>query len=165
VLPDGGVTSAAIEDVPRTLSFPARTLAFEPSDLNLEFDGLRWANVGILAARLIIPRLADWDGVSDVRLRIFLYPTTATPGNVQFFVRPRVYDPGDLFEDVFGEESDPVAVGTAGQYHELQITIPAASFGAKAWWYLVFQRSTSGAATYPDDVVVTSIAIDYTAVR
>jgi len=164
-LPDGAVTSAAIEDVTRTLSFPARALAFDPGNFGLEFDGIRWADLGVLAARLIIPRIADWDGVSDVRFRILFYPTTATPGTVQYFMRPRVYDPGDTFEDTTGVESETVAVGIADQYNELRITIPAARFGTKAWWYLVLQRSSADAGRYPDDLVITSIAIDYTGVR
>ena len=64
------------------------------------------------------PRLADWDGVSDVRFRILFYPTTAIAGSVQYFIRPRIYYPGDTFEDVSGVPSEPVAVGTANQYNE-----------------------------------------------
>lgn len=164
--PDGTVSCAAVAGVARTLSFPARTLAFAPGEpsLGLEFDGIRWSYPGG-APVIVIPRITDWDGVSAVRVRIFFYPTTATAGTVQFFVRPRVYDPGDTFDDALGVESDAVPVGVADRYAEGRITIPAASFGTKAWWYLVFQRGIKGVAPYPDDVVITSIAIDYTAMR
>jgi hypothetical protein len=163
---DGSVTSADIEDYTRVLYFPAQGLADDPADSTIEpnYDGLRWQNVST-SARLIISRPADWDGVSDVNVRLFFYPTTATAGNVQFFIRPRVYDPGDTFLDTTGVLSTIVSVSQANQYNEMLISIPASRFGTKAWWYLVFQRNISVASPYPDDVVLMTVSLSYSAVR
>ena len=161
---DGSVTSADIEDVARTLVFPARTLAFQASsgEIQDDYQGVRWLN-NANAAYLTLPRPADWDGVSDIRVRLFFYAATTGSGNVVFFIRPRTYNPGETFLDTTGVNSNAVSV-TSGEYDEMTITIPASRFGTKAWWYLVLQRNTSQ-STYTGDVSIISIAIEYTATR
>ncbi|MEZ4620384.1 MAG: hypothetical protein R2867_33435 [Caldilineaceae bacterium] len=163
---DGSVTSADIADTPRTITYPANSLAYNPGSTNIQptFSGLRWKNA-VDGAYLILPRPTDWDGTSDITFRIFFYPESSASGNVQFFIRPRVYNVGDTFLDTGGVLSNVAAVGVSGQYNELQITIPATRFGTKAWWYFVIQRNASVAGAYPDDVTVMTLAMTYTAVR
>ena len=81
---------------------------------------------------------------------------------MQLYVRPRVYDPGDTSYEVNGITSELVPVSQAFRFGQMTITIPAAQFGTKSWWYLVIQRDTIG-PTYPDEVVITTVAIGYTA--
>ena len=163
---DGSITSADIADYSRTVPYPANSLAYNPGGANIQptFAGLRWANAAD-GAYLILPRPADWDGTSDVTFRLLFYPESNTSGNVQFFMRPRVYNVGDTFQDTSGILSNIAYVALANQYNELQITIPAARFGSKAWWYLVIQRNASVTGAYPDDVTVMTVAMTYTAVR
>jgi hypothetical protein len=150
----------------RVLYFPASSLADDPANSIWPiFDGLQWQNVGTSAANLIISRPADWDGESDVNVRLFFYPTTSTAGNVQFFIRPRVYDPGDTFLDTTGVNSTIVSVAQANQYNEMLVSIPASRFGTKAWWYLGFQRNTAVASPYLDDVVLMTVSLSYSAMR
>jgi hypothetical protein len=148
----------------RSLAFPAFSLAIDPTNLNLvqDYDGLRWKYAPAGAA-LILLRPPDWNGTSDIQIRIFFRSTLNTPGTVQFFVRPRVYDPGDTFQDTTAVLSELVSVSNSNQYGQMTINIPATRFGVKSWWYLVFQRGFS-TPTYLDDVVVLSVAIGYTAI-
>ena len=149
----------------RSLAFPAFSLAFDPANPNLvhNYDGLRWKFTYSVSANLVLPRPPDWDGASDIQIRIFFKPTSNTPGTVRFFVRPRVYDPGDTTYDTSGVFSELVSVSNVSQFSQMTITIPATRFGTKSWWYLVIQRD-SPTPTYPDEVVILSMAIDYTAI-
>jgi hypothetical protein len=83
---------------------------------------------------------------------------------MQFFMRPRTYATGDLETDVNAVVSDLATVNTGKRFYELQITIPAARFGVKPWWNLILQRNSQG-PTFIGDAVVTSVALEYTAVR
>jgi len=161
---NGSVSAADIADYTRTVAYPAYVLSRSSANIQPSFAGLRWANVSD-GAFLIIPRPADWDGTSDVSFRLFFYPESSTAGNVQFFMRPRVYNVGDTFSDTSGVLSNVASVGLSGRFNELQITIPAARFGSKAWWYLVIQRNASVSGAYPDDVTVMNVAMTYTAVQ
>ena len=164
---DGSVTSDDIEDYTRVLYFPAQVLADDPANTVIQshFDGLIWQNIETRAVNLIISRPADWDGASDVNVRLFFYSTTAIAGNVQFYIRPRVYDPGDTPLDVAAVLSTITSVSQIFQYNEVLISIPASRFGTKAWWYLVFQRNADVQSFYPDDVVLMTVSLSYSAVR
>jgi hypothetical protein len=148
----------------RTLAFPAFSLASNPASTNVvrNYEGLRWNNTSGEAA-LIIPRPPDWNGTSDIRIRIFFKPMTNTPGTVQFYVRPRVYDPGNTIQETTGVLSELVSVSDNNQFVQMTINIPAAQFGVKSWWYLLLQRALT-TPTYPDEVVILSMAIEYTAI-
>jgi hypothetical protein len=161
--PPDGPEAASTGALVRSLGFPAFSLSSDPAstDLTRVYDGLRWKRASGPAS-LVMPRPPDWDGVSAIQIRIFFRPTTNTAGTVQFFVRPRVYDPGDTFRDAVGSVSDLVSVSNSSQFGQMTISIPAARFGAKSWWYLVFQRDV-GAPTYPDEVIIISVAIGYNA--
>jgi hypothetical protein len=154
-------TSAALS---RTLAFPAYCLSVNSGSPNIQrqYDGLRWKYTYAEVALLAIPRPADWDGASDIQMRIFFRPTTNASGTVRFFVRPRAYDPGDTYQDMPAINSDMLALPGHAEFGQLTITIPAYKFGAKAWWYLPIQRESVG-PTYPDDVVVISVALEYRA--
>ena len=102
--------------------------------------------------------------MSDVILRLYFYPTTANGGNVDFFIRPRAYNPGDIFWDVGSVSGVPVPVGTVSQIREQIFTLPAGIFGTRPLWMISIQNQGSG-STYPDDVVVVSAALTYNAVR
>jgi hypothetical protein len=164
-VPNASVTSDQIVDVTRTLPFPARAIAFNPiAGITLSTTGLRYPNDNVVSY-LTLPRPADWNGTSDVTIRLFVSPESSNPGNVQFYMRPRVYDPGDPFQDADAYLTDVVAVAESDSNHEVRVAIPATAFGTKAWWQLVVQRSDQVADAYPDGVVVSSLAIEYAAVR
>ena len=148
----------------RSVGFPAYALSFDPNSPYIvrEGDGLRWKYTYLGSAFLVIPRPADWDGVSDIQIRIFFRPYTNAPGTVQFLVRPRTYNPGDAWRDVSAAGSGMATLPGHGEYGQMTFTITADKFGTKAWWYLVFQRQSPG-PTYPDDVVVISVALEYRA--
>ena len=161
---DESITSADIANTQRQIMFPATTLSFA-DPLVWEIDGIRWPNV-LSGASLVIPRPTDWDGTSAVSITIFLQARTNNPGNIQFFVRPRTYAPGDEFDDVTGTVSNIISVNNdQNVYQELTISIPAERFGSKPWWYLVLQRNPSVTNAYPDNVNVLTMVVNYTAVR
>lgn len=161
--PSDASTLASTGALVRSLVFPAFSLASAPTspDVTRVYDGLSWKRASG-PALLVMPRPPDWDGVSAIQIRIFFRPTTNTPGTVQFFVRPRVYNPGDTFSDTTGVQSELVPVSNTSQFSQMTISIPAARFGVKSWWYLVFQRDI-GTPTYPDEVVIISVDIGYNA--
>jgi hypothetical protein len=158
-----GPAAASTGALVHSLVFPAFALASDPAStiVTRTYDGLRWKFQNA-AVNLVMPRPPDWDGTSAIQIRMLFKPMTSTSGTVQFFVRPRVYDPGDSFRDVPGIASELVPVSIANQCGQMSISIPAARFGTKSWWYLVFQRDIT-TATYPDDVVILSVAIQYNA--
>ncbi len=156
-------TTASNAALTRTLVFPAYSMSFPPEStiITRDFEGLSWKKLNE-SALLAVPRPLDWDGSSAVQIRLFFRAPTYTSGTVAFFVRPRVYNSGDTWHDAAGVASDLVSVSGPDKYYQMTVSIPAASFGTKSWWYLVFQRSLS-TPTYPDEVRIISVAIDYTA--
>jgi len=163
VVGEAAPAAASTGPLLRSLAFPAYSLARDPAQtvITQAYSGLRWKFL-TREAYLIIPRPPDWDGTSAVQIRIFLRPTTSTPGTVQFFVRPRTYNPGDSFLDTTGVNSEVLTVSDSNKFYQLTISIAATRFGTKSWWYLVFQR-TVGTPTYLDDVDVLSVTVDYAA--
>ena len=162
---DGNVTSDDIEDRTQVISFPANALNYEPGTIIQEFGtGLLWQYHYAQGAYLIISRPADWDGGSEVVMHLYFFPTTSTNGNVQFFIRPRAFDPGDAFADAGSLHDDPVPVSKDNIVQEQVITIPASRFGSGALWVITIQRQGSR-STYPDEVVLMSVALSYNAVR
>jgi hypothetical protein len=167
---DGSVTSDDIQDVTRTICFTALSMNYPPSGTVIQQSnadlamGLAWTHSATSAACLPVPRPADWDGLSDITIRMWFSTTTAASGTVSFFVRPRTYASGDAFLDATGTEGTPVTVGGGVKIYELTITMAASRFGVKPYWALLFQREQT-TSTYPDAVVVSSVSISYTAVR
>jgi hypothetical protein len=161
---DNSITAADIQDHSRTIGFPANALNFDKTStiITQAATGLRWQASFSNAAYLTLPQPVDWDGVSDVILRLYFITTTSTPGNVSFFIRPRAYNPGDIFMDVSSINASPVPVAQTSVVEEQVFTIPAARFGAKRLWVITIQNQGSG-STYPDDVVVMAVELSYTA--
>ncbi len=157
-------TTAGSAALWRTMEFPAHSMSYDPagSTISPGPTGLLWKKLGG-GGYLTLARPADWDGESVIQIRILFSPMTDTAGTVRFFVRPRVYNPGDTFRDVAGVNSNLVTVSGNDKYYQMTVTIPAASFGTKAWWFLVFQRDSTSTPTYPDDVMVYGVTVEYTA--
>lgn len=128
--------------------------------------GLEWAagGGGGSAAFVDIPRPADWDGTSDVTLRLYFFPRTSSAGNVDLFIRPRGYNAGDAYGDASGMSGTPVAVSGASRVARQSFSIPASRFGAKELWVIGMQRG-GGGETYPDSIVVLAAEISYRAVK
>ena len=161
---DGAITSDKIADVQRTLPFPAGSLSYPPgsSIISAHAFGLLFKNDYANSATLTIPRLSDWTGAGSVIVHLFVYVSTQAPGTLQFFMRPRVYASGDPNTDVVAVLSDVITVTAGDKFYELKIVIAAGAFGVKPWWNLILQRNP---LTYLGDAVVTSVALEYTAVR
>lgn len=146
------------------VSFPANALNYDKTSTILTQDafGIKWQASFASPGYLTLRRPIDWDGASDVTLRLF-YKTTTAPGAssaVDFFIRPRAYHPGDYFGDAASMNGDPVPVTAANQVGEQFFTIPAARFGSKPQWVITIQRGGS-AETYPGDVVLTAVSLHY----
>jgi hypothetical protein len=124
--------------------------------------GLRWAATFSGAAFLNIPKPSDYAG-GDVELAIWFYPETAGAGDVDFFIRPRSYDVGDLFSDVASAGATPVTVATDLEVKKQVFTVAADRLG-KEFWVVTMQRGGSG-ETYAGNVIVMGVGITYTASR
>jgi hypothetical protein len=171
---NGAVTSEDIEDVTRTITWPAMALNYATGGSVIQQAapglgyglgmGLSWTNSYTEEAILPLPRPADWDGTSNVVLKLWFSTTTTTSGTVNFFARPRTYASGDSFQDTGSRMGTEVSVGGAKKIYELTITIAASAFGSKPHWSIGIQRDSPG-PTYPDPVVVASVSLSYTAVR
>jgi hypothetical protein len=162
---NGSVTSDDIQDRRQTISFPANALNYRPgSIINEDAAGLVWAYDDAESAYLIISRPADWDGESDVEMRLYFLPTITSRGNVHFFVQPRAFNPGDVFEKAEELSDDPVQVLQMNTVREQVITIPAPFFEEGALWAISIRRA-GWESTYRYDVVLMSVALSYNAVR
>lgn len=164
----GSYPNPTIKKMARTLSFNAQSLNFDPTQgggvISVYPSGLRWKPDYAASAYLCIAKPADWDGISDVTLTVYFLPVTSTAGNVSFFTRPRSYNPGDTFADASSWGSTPVVNLGAFKVHTQSFVIPYSRFGTKELWVITIQNQATG-ATYPDDVVVQSVTLSYTAVR
>jgi hypothetical protein len=147
-------TPDLVSSIQRTIRFPANALNYNKASLIMTQDttGIRWQSNFVNGAFLIVPRPVDWDGVSNVSLDLYFTPVTGASGNVQFFIRPRAFNPGDLFADASSLSGDVVPVSQANQVRKQTITIPAARFDAKELWVITIQRQDSKPA---DDVYLT----------
>ena len=112
-----------------------------------------------------MPRPTDWDGTTDVTMRLWFYPYTATAGYVDWFIRPRAWSAGSTVGDVASINGNaPVYVSQANVLKEQFFTIPAARLNTGLMWYITLQRFSS-LETYRDDVVLMAVELSYSAVR
>jgi hypothetical protein len=81
------------------INLPANALNFDKAStvITQYSTGLRWQATYLDGVFWETPRPIDWDGISNVELRLYFLPMTSTVGNVDFFIRPRAYNPGDAF--------------------------------------------------------------------
>lgn len=168
-LADESITAAAIQNRLRNLSLPATVLSFEPTSTIIAPTtlGLRWQSNFANSAFLSLPRPADWDGTSNVVMRLYFQTTTSNSGNVQWFIRPRAFAPGDTFVDTSSQLPDAlttVPVGSLLKIFDQTFTIPATRFGGKPLWMISLQRAATN-ETYTDDLILSAIELTYTAVQ
>lgn len=166
---DESITAADIQNRLRNLSFPARVLSFEPTSTIIVPTalGLRWQASFSNSAFLSLPRPADWDGSSNVVMRLYFQATTSNSGNVQWFIRPRAYAPGDTFADTSSQLPDaitPVPLGSVLKVFDQAFTIPASRFGSKPLWVITLQRAATN-ETYTDELILFAVELTYTAVQ
>jgi hypothetical protein len=162
---DGTLTSADIQDITRKISFPAQALNHEPGTIIQDKGpGLLWQQNYASGAYLTLSRPVDWDGTSNVTMRLYFFTTTSTAGYVDFFIRPRAYNHGDTWGDTSSLSGTPVYVSSIYAIREQRFSIPASRFGSKNLWVITIQRQGSG-STYPDDVYLMSVELEYNAVR
>jgi hypothetical protein len=163
---NGSVGAAQLEDVSRTISFPAHSLNYDHTStiISSYSTGLRWKPSFASNSILCIAKPSDWDGSSNVLFRVHFYSLSSAAGNVDFFIRARAYNPGDTWADASSVSTTPVANTAANRVGEQVFTIPSNRFGTKGLWVITLQNQSSG-STYPDDVVVTAVSLTYNAVR
>jgi hypothetical protein len=125
--------------------------------------GLLWQGTGT-AAFVDIPRPNNWDGTTDVTMRLYFLPTTAASGLIDFFIRPRAYNPGDSYADANSLGAAGVAAGGTNRVGRQAFTIPASRFGAKELWVIAIQRGGSE-ETYGDGIVLLAAELNYHAVE
>lgn len=148
-------------------SLPANALNFSSSSdiIISDFGGLagvvRWTNSFSNGASFLMRKPPNYSGGAAV-FKIFFQTTTTTAGTVEFFIRPRSYNSGDGFADAGSISENPVSVsGQAGfgTLYEQFIDVPASRL-TNDWWYITIQRNSTD-NTYPDDVLVYGIALEY----
>jgi len=151
-------------EIVRTVSIPANAMMYTAEDPVTQHGlGLEWSNTYSGGTVIAVKAPADYAG-DDVMFHIFFYTTTATAGNVSFFLRPNSYNSGGNLFDPGSISGDPVPVSGLLVYDQ-SFTIPANRMTGD-WWYTTIQRdSTSPSSTYLDNVVVISSAFDYMAIQ
>jgi len=147
---DDTITADDIEDRTQVISFPAHALNYEDTGGTITDHGigLLWEADWDQPAHLILPGRLDWDGETDVTMSLHFRSGTSDSGDVQFFIRPRAYDDGDIWGDASSITGDAVTVSTANAVYEQFIHIPASKFGSKEF-----------------DIVLLSVSLFYNAVR
>ena len=161
---DGSIGDADVSDRTVALSFPAHALNHAPGTVITDFgSGLRWQANYPEGAYLMVRRPLDWDGVSDVTMHLWLFSMTGNAGYVQFFIRPRSYVSGNTFGDTSSIDAARSYVSVAYTIIDQTVTIPAFRLAGDLW-VITMQRGGTQ-ETYPDDVILLSVALHYTAVR
>jgi hypothetical protein len=151
-----------------SLGFPANGLNYNPASGNAvqsgggTVAGLSWTGTGT-AIFLDIPRPADWDGTSDVTMRLHYATMTTASGLVDFFIRPRGYNPGDGYADASSVSAPAVAAGGRVIIGRQSFTIPSTRFGSKELWVIAIQRG-GAEQTYNDEVLLLAAELNYRAV-
>ena len=162
---NGSVTSADIQDRTQIITLPANALNFEPDTIIQQKTlGLLWQRNYVSSAYLIISRPEDWDGTSDVIMHLSFVTTSSASGFVQFFIRPRSFNPGDPWTDAVSIQDDPVSVSQYLTVYEQVFSIPAYRIESDALWVITIQRE-GPQSTYLDDVYLTNVTLSYNAVR
>ena len=164
---DETITDEDIRDYERIISFPALSLNYyESTELTTggKWGGLKWDATYTKAAYLIMARPYDWDGVTDVNMHIHFISDDTDTGDVQFFIRPRAYNVGDIMNDVNSIMEDVVSISEAFAIYEQVIPIPASKFGVKDLWVITIQRDGT-LETYSDYLHLLAVSISYNAIR
>jgi hypothetical protein len=163
---DSSVANADIQDRTMKIGVPANALNHNVGGLIASYysSGLRWQSNYTEAAGLAVPRPTDWDGTTDVTMRLWFYPTTATVGYVDWFIRPRAWSAGSAVGDVGSINGTAVYTNQANILKEQLFTIPAARLNTGLMWYITMQRY-GASETYRDDVILMSVELSYNAVR
>ncbi|HZX00004.1 MAG TPA: hypothetical protein VFF10_08070 [Trueperaceae bacterium] len=146
----------------RTLAFPAPALGSNPDSpvITAFATGLRWQPDFSEGANLLIPKPTDWDGTTDVVLEVYFFPLSGAAGAVDFFIRPRAFDIGDIISDASSQSETPVPASGFLVLAKQSFTIEASRLSGGELWHITIQRG-GGGETYPDDVVVVSVAHKY----
>jgi hypothetical protein len=164
-----GLTYTAHSTSTGSLGFGANGLNYNPASGNATqygggtVAGLRWQGTGT-AAFLDIPRPYNWDGSTDVTMRLYFLPNTAASGLVDFFIRPRAYNPGDSYGDASSLGAAAVAAGGTSRVGQQTFAIPASRFGTKELWVIAVQRGGSE-ETYNDAIILLAAELNYHAVE
>ena len=144
-----------------TISIPAFALAKSPTTAHISeaSGGLRWGQNYVGGTSLTVKKPANYTG-GDVEFTI-LFRTLAstTTGEVDFFIRPVSYNNGDATSSPVSLNSTSVSINGANNYYEQSFTIPASEL-TKDWWQIGIQRQGSN-STFTEDVLLTSVALDY----
>ena len=168
-LVDESITAADIQNRSRNITLPANAINYDDDStiIDATATGLLWQSTFSNPAFLNLPRPADWDGSSNVVLRLYFQVTTPSAGVVEWFIRPRAFAAGDNFIDVGSQNPDSVTTvlsNSSQKIFEQTFTIPATRFGSKALWVISLQRQGSN-ETYRDDVILHAVDLTYTAVQ
>ncbi|MEL7118067.1 MAG: hypothetical protein AAFO07_01460 [Bacteroidota bacterium] len=148
-------------------SLPAMGLSYSNASETISetsggFAGvLTWGNNFQGAAAMMLRKPPNYAG-GDVTFKIFFQTSDETAGTVEFFIRPRSYNSGDGFADASSISENPVSVSGSegfGTLYEQQLTIPESLF-QNDWWYVTIQRNSTS-NTYPNDVFVYGVALEY----
>lgn len=125
--------------------------------------GLNWDYNFAGGANIWLPRPVGWDG-GTVTVKVLFLTDTASGGDVQFFVRPRDYNPGDPFLDAGSILSNLVNVDAgASRYFTATATIPGSAL-PKSIWNIGLQRNSGFAGGHADEVIVQSVTLEYRSV-
>ncbi len=171
---DETITSLDVQDLSRSLSFPAQALNLDPvaTTYSAVGDGLRWKPTFSGGPNLWITKPADWSGTGNVILKLYFSPFTNGNGEASFFIRPRGLDVGDtVFVGQTSLSADArvtIPANTLGQFRTQQFTISANRFGNKPMWLIGIQRvgTDSGTPeTYAGDLVLHTVELIYTAIQ
>ncbi len=154
---------AAPTSAARRLRFPAHALSYQNTStiITQHQYGLRWQHNYADGAELAIPRPSDWQGTGDVLMHLYFMPAANTSGSVQFFIRPRAFNPGDTFDDgAVTIAGSAVAVSQAYHVAVESILIPASRFGSDALWVITVQREGTE-ETCLGDVILMAVDLVY----
>lgn len=100
--------------------------------------------------------------MTAVTVRLHFFGLGGT-GNVEFSIRPRSYNSGNLFADTASVNGSAVVLSQNNEIAEQSFTVAASRLSNHLWVFTV-QRGGSG-ETYTNDVVLMAVELNYNAVQ
>ena len=149
----------------RTISFPASVLSHSPTidTVVTHYSGLLWQQNDNEVALLIIKRPADYAG-GEIAMHILFVPTTETEGVVDFYLLESSFNTGTQTQRLPETLNGASVPKSQALHYQQTFTLNPSTMIAYEWWRFAINRKGIE-STYSDDVVVYSVAIEYSTVQ
>jgi hypothetical protein len=170
------VRAASIQDITRSISIPTASLDVPvgSSTCVLDMNGVRWASMEGDQAGFRMERPADFAGLGNVKVTLWLMTTNGLAGSLNFKVGVGNYGNGEpVFSAPFTQVTAPgVALPADGsaayRAYKQEFTVPASVLAKDVWFIQISRCKGSYCAvpdTYADWAYVSQVSVSYQSIQ